>query len=471
MADQVTRHFIKEPSMADQFTRQIEISKEGFTALSRVIEFSCSRCGLCASLCPKGSIAMKNTIPTLVGECNKCGFCYQGCPRSFFPLTKVKQRWFGKPESEVDGRVGRCVDRFTARSLNDEIFEKSAVGGTTSALLSYLLEKKIVDAVLHVESLHRDCFICHHAQTRVSTTPEDVLKGARSKNQLTPILHDLKKISDYGTVAVVGLACHVEGLRKLQIIKDDTELRETFKGLAKIAEKLIGNLKFVIGINCFSNTKFGGIDAMYQHLGIRESDVIKYAEDTKKTLYQVLNEGKNFLWFVQDNIMTRDGKFYPFKYVDYLGDMISMGCMVCPSFIVSKEADISIGVTASDTNLYRYGYNSVFVRNTEMNGIVENMAGEGKLYKRPMWDNKGTLLRKFVEKVLPQKDMMNFKEYVSTGVWRPDHELYKRSEPVSNTSILGLQRLFLSQTIKKRMMYEPAMRALKSAGKHAPEVI
>lgn len=457
--------------MLEQFKKHIEISKQGFTALEQVIAYACSRCGLCAGLCPKESIAMQDTIPTLVGECNRCGLCYQGCPRSFFPLTKVKERWFGPEQTETDIRIGRCVDRFTARSLNDEIFERAAIGGTTSALLHYLLEKKIVAAVLHLESIHKDCFICHHAATRVSTQPGDVLKGARSKNQITPILHDLKKVSDYENFAVVGLSCHVEGLRKLQLMKDDPELRETFPGLAKMADKLIGNLKFVIGINCFSATRYGGIDAMYRHLGIREADVIKYAEDAKKTLYQVLHEGKNFLWFVQDNIMTRDGRFLPFKYVDYLEDMISMGCMVCPSMIVSKEADVSIGVTASDTSLHRFGYNSVFVRNTELNGIMSNMVQEGRLYKRPMWDDKGTLLRKFVEKVLPSKDLMNFRGYIATGRWNPSTELYKRSEPVSKTGILGLQRLYLSQTIKRKMMFEPAVKAIAQAGKHITETI
>ena len=68
----------------DYLEKHLEISKRGFEALSEVIEFSCSSCGLCATLCPKKAIEMKESVPTLVGECNNCGFCYQGCPRSFF---------------------------------------------------------------------------------------------------------------------------------------------------------------------------------------------------------------------------------------------------------------------------------------------------------------------------------------------------------------------------------------------------
>ncbi len=455
----------------EHYDEYIETSKEGFSALERVIAYSCSRCGLCASLCPQKSIEMKETVPTLTGECNTCGLCYLGCPRSFFPLRRVTERYLEAPQTERDLRIGTCVDHFTSRSLNDKIFENGATGGTVTALIHYLLEKKIVDAVLHLESEHKHCYVCHHAHTTVSTRPEETLRGSKSKNQITPILQDLHTVSHYGSFAVVGLSCCVEGLRKLQIIKDDPELREAFKGLARLADKLIGNLKFIIGVNCFSSTKFGAIDSIYKKLDIREQDVIKYAEDTKKSLYQVLYEGKNFLWFVQDNIMTKNGQFFRFQYTDYLDETISMGCMVCPSFIVCRQADVSIGVTASEIKLNEFGYNSVFVRNRELKAILEDMVAEGKLLRRPMWENKGTLLRKFIERVFPSKDLMNFSGYVATGTWQPSEDLYRRSGSVQGGKIMGLQRLYLTQTVKKRMMYEPAVKALKMAGKHITEMV
>ena len=455
----------------EQLTKHLELSKAGFNALRKVIAFACSRCGLCASICPTGAIEMRETIPTLVGECNKCGFCYQGCPRSFYPLSRIKQKYFGREDNEIEKRVGRCVDRFTSRSLTDEIFEQGATGGTATALLYYLLERGEVNAVLHLGSIHKDCYICHHAQTIVSTRPEDTLRGCRSKNQLTPILHDLKKVAHYERFAVVGLSCHVEGLRKLQAIKDDPELRELFKGLSKVAEKLIGNLKIVIGINCFASTKYGAIDSIYRKLGVREDEVIKYAEDTKKSLYQLLNEGKNFLWYVEDGIMTKKGRYYPFKYTDFLDETISMGCMECPSFIVCKEADVSIGVTASDIRLQEFGYNSVFVRTTELRNVFHDMILEGTLLRRKMWDNKGTLLRKFVEWVIPSKDVIGFNTYLETGKWSPSQDAYGSASSTHSGKVMGLQRLFLTQTVKRKVMYTPALKALKETDKHYPVVL
>jgi hypothetical protein len=66
---------------------------------------------------------------------------------------------------------------------------------------------------------------------------------------------------------------------------------------------------------------------------------------------------------------------------------------------------------------------------------------------------------------------MNFAEYVRTGSWNPHDDLYKRSESVQGGRILGLQRLLIAQTVKRRMMHEPAVRALQKEGEHFPDMI
>ena len=153
--------------------------------------------------------------------------------------------------------------------------------------------------------------------------------------------------------------------------------------------------------------------------------------------------------------MTKKGRYYPFKYTDFLDETISMGCMVCPSFIVCKESDVSIGVTASDIRLQEFGYNSVFVRTTELRNVFHDMVLDGKLFRRKMWDNKGTLLRKFVER----------------GKWSPSQDAYGSSSSTHSGKIMGLQRLFLTQTVKRKVMYTPALKALKETDKHYPVVL
>jgi len=460
--------------MRQQLEKHSETSKAGFAALEKVIEHCCSVCGLCVSLCPTGAIEMRKNVPTLVGNCTRCGFCYQGCPRSFYPVSRIKEKYFGPERTEIEKRVGRFVDRFTARSLVDEIYHKGATGGTTTGLVHYLLERGVIDAVLHLGSEHEQNYICCHGKAIISTRPGDTLRASRSKCQLNPLLHQLREVSKYNRFAVVGLSCHVAALRKLQVIKDDGEMRELFPGLARAADDLLRNLTYVIAVNCFSNTRYGAIDAIYQRLGVREEEVIKHAETTDKSLYKLLDEGKTFLWFVQDGVMTRDGVFHPFSYTNFIPECVALGCMVCPSFIVCKEADVSIGVTASDLSLHEFGYNSVFVRNPQLNEVFKDMVKEGKLLRRPMWDNRGTLLRKFVELMIPSKDSIGFKAYVETGRWQPSEKLLKSSSSAQggeSGKIMGLQRLFLTQTVKRKIMYQPAVKALQEGGKFLTETL
>jgi hypothetical protein len=96
---------------------------------------------------------------------------------------------------------------------------------------------------------------------------------------------------------------------------------------------------------------------------------------------------------------------------------------------------------------------------------------DGKLLRRKMWDNKGTLLRKFVEWVIPSKDVVGFKTYLETGKWSPSQDAYGSSSSTHSGKVMGLQRLFLTQTVKRKVMYTPALKALKETDKHYTEVL
>jgi coenzyme F420-reducing hydrogenase beta subunit len=446
----------------DSFQIHLDAAKEGFTSLQQIIDFVCSRCGLCVSLCPEKAIEMIDTIPTLTGHCTNCGLCYLGCPRSFVPAAAVKERWYGEERTFLEKRVGRTRDRFTARSLDPIIYEGATNGGTSTALIHALLEKGHIDAVLHVGCEHEDSFICHHSKVIISESPEATLAGQHSKQHITPLLHELERMQGYRNYALVALSCHTEAIRKLQAICEDADLRKLFQPLVEIAEPLIRNLRYVIGINCWANLKQGAIDTIYAKFGIEERSVIKFAETSKKTLYRLLDEDKDFFWFASDVIMTDDEKIHPLRYGDFLDDVLAMGCSVCPSFIVCKEADVSIGVTASERSLKEFGFNSVFVRDPDLLEVFEEMVKEGRLLRRPMWEKRGRWLRPFVERMIPEKDVLNQMHFVATGDWDKSQDLYQHTGGGFSSRIMGLQRLFLLQTVKQKFFFNPAVAALRS---------
>ena len=133
-----------------------------------------------------------------------------------------------------------------------------------------------------------------------------------------------------------------------------------------------------------------------------------------------------------------------------------------------------MGVTATDNKLNEFGYNSVFVRSQELRKVLEKMTEDGKLLKRPMWENRGPLLRKFVERMIPSKDAIGLADYVRTGSWHTSADSLKKSSSAQggrSGKIMGLQRLLLTQTVKRKIMFEPATRALQNEGKFLTEVI
>lgn len=57
------------------------IGTRNFNRLA-VVEDTCNGCGVCAKLCPKGNIAMKDGLPVIGRNCEMCVRCLNYCPKS-----------------------------------------------------------------------------------------------------------------------------------------------------------------------------------------------------------------------------------------------------------------------------------------------------------------------------------------------------------------------------------------------------
>ena len=461
----------KAPATEEQIIdRHIASSTEGFAALKTITEFCCIGCGLCVSVCPENSIKIDDILkkPVLSGKCTSCGLCYLACPRSFMPLSRINERYFGAEQGEEQERLGKFVDFFVARSLTERIYREGTPGGTTTALIHFLLEEGCVDAALLTRGRHRDVRYCMHPQPYIAKSAAAVLESSHSKFELSPVLAQLKDLGSYKRSAVVGTPCHILALRKLQVVCKDPLLAARMPELAQIAEKLTAPVIYAVSINCFLNHT--SMDKAYAWLGIDERQLVRFNENVSKDLYEkAFAAGKDWRWFFRNNYVTADGVEQDYD-VNHLGvRVLPSGCLLCNNLIVSKQADASIGFFGAETGVKEVGWNTVVIMNPELKKIMDRMVATGKLARKPVLRGYGRTLRKMLEKLMPALDVMGVNGYLQTGTWRYPRPLRLARGP-RKTYILGLELLYLGQTVRRKFFYEGPLKALQKAGAYIPTV-
>jgi hypothetical protein len=238
--------------------------------------------------------------------------------------------------------------------------------------------------------------------------------------------------------------------------------------LARIAEQLTIPVTFAISINCFLNHT--SMDKAYAWLGIDEKDLIRFNENVSKELYKkALNEGKDWRWFLRNNYVTKDGIEHDYD-VNQLGvRVLPGGCLLCNNDIVSKQADACIGFYGAETGVKEVGWNTVAVMKPELKKIFDEMVVLGKIERKPVLRGYGKILRKILEKCIPALDVMGVANYLKTGAWSYPKPLKLAKSP-RKTYILGLEVLFLGQTIRRKFFSEGPRKTLKKAGAYMPTV-
>ena len=135
---------------------------------------SCVLCGACEYVCPIDSIQINHRKPVSKKECEPdCHACYFACPRTF-----VSEEIY---PSDIDEKpLGNYLDIYCVKA--DSIIGQD--GGVVSAILVYLLENDVVDAVSIVGE---DKDAPWRPQSKLTSSVQDVITAAGTKYSTTPI--------------------------------------------------------------------------------------------------------------------------------------------------------------------------------------------------------------------------------------------------------------------------------------------
>jgi coenzyme F420 hydrogenase subunit beta len=220
----------------------------------------CTGCGTCMGMCPNSAICLTirkgSYIPQIDEEkCLQCGMCLKVCPGSSVDFPNLNQMIFG--QVPIHPLIGNYTNCYLGNSTNKELHYNSSSGGLVTQLLIVALEAKLIDGALVTKMNPSDPL---KPTVYIAKTKDEIKEASKSKYCPVPLNTLLEKIKTLdGRFAVVGLPCHIEGIRKAEALD----------------EQLKNKIVLHLGLACNHAPTFNATDYLLKKLKIRAEHVKK----------------------------------------------------------------------------------------------------------------------------------------------------------------------------------------------------
>ncbi len=283
----------------------------------------CTNCGTCIPICPTRAISYqrrKNNFEMRVDrdKCNKCGLCLKVCPGLGVDFENLNKDIFGKDKNKrYDSNLGYFINCYLGYSKDKKLRFQCSSGGAVTSILIYLLKYKIIDGALVTTMDSREPLI---AKSFIAYNEKDVIKAKGSKYTPVALNECLAEIikSKNKKFAVVGLPCHIHGIRKFQQINPI------------LKRKII----VCLGLMCGQGVNISGTRFILKQLKVKASEV-------KNIQYR--GEG----WPGYIKAIKKNGQIKITPYLEAfktftLGFFTPERCFLCTD-LTNELADISFG--------------------------------------------------------------------------------------------------------------------------------
>ena len=323
----------------------------------KIYDSVCTGCSACTEACAFPDENDINPIQLILNEkglavprinldtCTTCMACYKACPTE----DKIFNNdiTFEKYKEQIG-------ESYFGYSLDKEHRFEAATAGITTEIAAYLLETKQVDGVVSSYQDDNNKII-----TNIFTDIDEVKKTRGSIYRQVSLLNGLAERiqrGKYKKLLVIGLPCHIAGLKTLH---------QTNKYLKK-------NVEFItIALFCKQTKTEEFSDFERSMLGAQENEKINYRGQGWAGITSV--KGRKSLPFTNSKFSLMWGTFV--FTPDY--------CFTC-SDPLGVEADISVG----DAWLRKYygdtEGSSLFIANSEVGkNIINNMKDNNRIYTEP----------------------------------------------------------------------------------------
>jgi len=319
----------------------------------------CTGCGTCAGICPLEAVVMKKSkglmFPKILnGKCNCCRLCVDSCPGHEVNFEDLSSGIFEKQtEDRLLGNFLRC---YIGHSNDKHIRCNSSSGGIVTELLIFALERRMIDGAL-VVGMNKNQPLT--PQPFVARTKEEVLSASNSKYCPVSINEALKQVmKEDGRFAVVGLPCHIHGIRKAE----------------RVSRTLQKRIVLHIGLLCSRTANFIGTEFLLEKMRIRKEHVIELSYRGKEwpgSMSVKLSNGSNF------SIPCRGWNAYWPIFSSFF--FTPMRCIMCPDH-TNELADISLGdAWLPELKHERYGESIIVTRTKTAENLLAFAMAQGSI--------------------------------------------------------------------------------------------
>jgi coenzyme F420 hydrogenase subunit beta len=175
----------------------------------------CIGCGVCKVVCPHKAIKMiyKDDSGIIFPKidkkiCNGCGICLDVC-YGFKVDNKLQLRIFNRSPNSI---LGNYIGSYTGFAKNQALRFNSTSGGVATAFLIHVLEEKLIEGAIVTRMEEGNP---PRAKAFIATTTKEILSGTGSKYCPVSLAECLERVENDKRYAIVGLPCHIYGIRKL----------------------------------------------------------------------------------------------------------------------------------------------------------------------------------------------------------------------------------------------------------------
>jgi len=322
----------------------------------------CCGCGTCAGICPKNAIEMqinkRGFYEPLVNKekCNNCELCSKVCPQinKTLDFNRLNEFVFGKMPDKV---IGNYINCYTGYSMDENLRFEASSGGMVTQILISALEEGIINGAIVTRMKEDDPL---EPEPFIARTKEEIIEAMGSKYCQVPlniVLKEIIKSKNSEKFAIVGLPCHITGVRKAEIL------------IPKLKEKMILHC----GIFCGATKSFLGTKYLLEKNNIKKEDVnfIKY-------------RGKGWPGYLQIKLKNASKKIILISYLYYYGGLFGMffknnACLSCNDY-ANEFTDISFGDAWGIEKNDNIGTSVIITRTKFADELLNKFYSEKKIF-------------------------------------------------------------------------------------------